>query len=390
MTTRGSLNGVVRRGSPALVASTRGQAVLLAVGVSLAAGLPALFPHDLDSPDPTAKAGTLRDACDHVTAVHGHDGNPGTAEQPYRTVRRLARALRPGEVGCLRRGIYRENVTLRRAGLARRRIVLRSWLGERATLLGRLVVAERADYVTVQNLELDGSKAPGRLPSPTVNGDFTVFEGNDVTNRHRAICFVLGNRPYGAAHGTVVRGNRVHDCGSLPPSNHDHGIYVAIARNTLIEGNWIYDNADRGVQLYPDARRTRVVRNVIDGNGVGVIISGDGGKASSGNLIERNALTNSNQRNNVESYWPSGNPIGRDNVVRRNCIHGGARDDGDGGIAEYTGGFRVEDNLLADPLYLNRPGKDFRLGPESPCLALLGNIPPPGIRPKAADTLRRP
>ena len=42
----------------------------------------------------------------------------------------------------------------------------------------------------------------------------------------------------------------------------------------MIRDNWIYDNADRGVQLYPDADGTVVTGNVIDGNGEGVIFGG--------------------------------------------------------------------------------------------------------------------
>ena len=53
----------------------------------------------------------------------------------------------------------------------------------------------------------------------------------------------------------MIEHNRIHDCGELPATNFDHGVYVAEARDTVIRDNWIYSNADRGVQLYPDAGR---------------------------------------------------------------------------------------------------------------------------------------
>ena len=73
----------------------------------------------------------------------------------------------------------------------------------------------------------------------------------------------------------VIEGNRIHDCGELPAANHDHGIYVGNAAGRSIRDNWIYDNADRGIQLYPDADRTAITGNVIDGNGQGVIFGGE-------------------------------------------------------------------------------------------------------------------
>ena len=59
----------------------------------------------------------------------------------------------------------------------------------------------------------------------------------------------------------------------LPANNHEHGIYVEASDGAQIVDNWIYDNADRGVQLFPDAQGTYVARNVIDRNGQGVIFS---------------------------------------------------------------------------------------------------------------------
>ena len=54
----------------------------------------------------------------------------------------------------------------------------------------------------------------------------------------------------------VIERNRIHDCGELPATNHQHGIYVAHAIGTVIRDNWIYDNADRGFSFTP-TRSTR-------------------------------------------------------------------------------------------------------------------------------------
>ena len=293
---------------------------------------------------------------------------------PGDSVQRLADSLSPGEVGCLRAGTYDGAVTVASGGEPGRPVTLRSYPGEVATIVGRLVVQKSANHVTVEQLVLDGQNRD-RLPSPTVNGDHVTFRLNDVTNRHSAICFVIGasnidnSVRWGRAQGTLIEGNRIHDCGKLPAANHDHGIYVEGADDTRIEGNWIYDNADRGVQLYPDAQRSVVTGNVIDGNGTGVVFSGEGGATSNDNLVAGNVITNSRLRPNVESWW-GGPEVGHGNVLRDNCISGGPRDDGNGGINTADGGFISRDNRAAGPGFVNRAAKDFRLPAGSPCASL--------------------
>jgi parallel beta-helix repeat protein len=295
---------------------------------------------------------------------------------PGDSVQRLADSLSPGEVGCLRAGTYQESLTVSNGGEPGRPLTLRSYPGEVATLIGRLVIQKTANHVTVEQLVLDGNNA-NRLPSPTVNGDHVTFRLNDVTNRHSAICFVIGasnvdnSVKWGRAQHTLIEGNRIHDCGVLPAANHDHGIYVEGADDTRIQGNWIYDNADRGVQLYPDAQRSVVTGNVIDGNGTGVVFSGEGGATSNDNLVAGNVITNSRLRPNVESWW-GGPEVGRGNVLRDNCVSGGPRDDGNGGINSADGGFSSRGNRAANPSFVNRAAKDFRLAPDSPCQSLYG------------------
>ena len=290
--------------------------------------------------------------CDEVASP-----GPGTAQD-------LVDALSPGQTGCLRAGLYEGNVRVSKPN-----ITLTRYAAEKATVRGRFYVPEGADGVTVEGLYLDGTN-PGGLPSPTIDADGVTFRRNDVTNYHRSICFALGHPDWGRADNTTIELNRVHDCGRLPATNHDHGIYVATATNTLIRGNWIYDNSDYGVHLYPDAQKTTVTGNVIDGNGEGLTFSGEYGLASNDNLVEGNVITNSRVRNNVESWYPPGNPIGRNNLVRDNCVRGGARDQGNGGIAGEWG-FKVVQTVRAKPVFASRSREDFRLETGNPCRDVL-------------------
>jgi parallel beta-helix repeat protein len=258
-------------------------------------------------------------------------------------VERLMGRLDPGQTGCLRGGDYRGSIELTTRGTATDPITLRSYPGETAHLVGRLWLNRESGYVVIRGLTLDG-RNPGRLPSPTVNGRHIEFVDNDVANGHTGICFDLGHPLYGTARDVTIRNNRIHDCGRLPPTNHDHGIYVGVARDTRIVGNHIYDNADLGVHMYPDAQRTYVAGNVIDSNGEGVLFGGTLQAAPRDNLVEHNLITNSRTRYNVESHFEPDGPIGENNIVRENCIEGGVRDDGSGGIAAQIG-FDAIDNV---------------------------------------------
>lgn len=319
--------------------------------------------------EPNDPDGAQSQTCSKVASTTGSDSDPGTESRPFASPQKLAMSLRKGQTGCIRSGTYSGNLRLRRGGAPGAPVTLRSYPGEAARLIGRLVVSRRASHLIIRGLYLDGRNR-SRLPSPTVNGRRITFTGNDVTNGHTAICFALGHPDYGTATKVTIKRNRIHDCGELPITNHHHGIYVSVARDTKILGNWIYRNADRGIQLYADAQRTVVRGNVLDANGQGIIFGGDDRVASNSSLVEGNVITGSTVRHNVESHYPPGGPIGAANTVRRNCIAGGARGDKSGGISEPPVGFTSEENLLAAPSFRSLETPDYRFAAPSPCTEL--------------------
>lgn len=327
----------------------------------------------------TAQQAPAAVSCDRVAAPSGSDSAAGTEQAPLRSAQALVTSLASGQTGCLRGGTYSQD----QVKIATPGVTLASFPGERAKLVGRLWIAQGANRVTVEGLALDG-RNPKNLPSPTVNASDSVFRGNDVTNGRTAICFNLGHPSYGRADRTTIVSNRIHDCGARPVTNHHHGIYVALANDTIIRGNVIYDNADRGIQLYPSSQGARITNNVIDGNGEGIIFGGNSSSASSNNLVENNVITNSTVRYNVESSWDG--PVGRGNVVRNNCIRGGVRDSGNGGIQSPRVGFTATGNLLTDPGYANRAAGDFTLSAGSACANILGGGTPTSPTPTGSTT----
>lgn len=308
----------------------------------------------------------------HVTSW-GDDHAAGDAQHPWRTIARAVREWEPGAVICLR-GAFVEDVTIRRGGNNAAPVVLRSAPGVRALIRGRLWIARGADRVVVSDLRLDGRAntgvGRGDLPSPTINANNAVFLRNDVYNARTRICFVLGSiRGYGRAASTVLAYNRIHDCGRRRAdgsgNNHHHGIYIENALRARIVSNVIYQNADRGIQLYPNAQSTLITGNVIDGNGEGVIFSGAEGYSSSSNRVVNNVIAHSRTRYNIEYWWEPGTRVGRNNAAVRNCL-GGARQ---GNLALPQIGYTARANREARVAFRNRARGDFRLVSRSPCAA---------------------
>ncbi len=310
------------------------------------------------SPASPAQAAT----CDFVASPSGSDAAAGSEAAPLQTASELVSRLAPGQAGCLRAGSYVLTSSLR---LTEPGTTLRSYPGERATVSGRVRIEATAVGATLEGLMLDGRNPEGL--SPLIHASGAVVRDNEITNFHTHICIAVDRYPGAETPtGVVIENNRIHDCGRLPATNYDHGVYVSRAIGTVIRGNWIYDNADRGVQLYSQAQESVVTGNVIDGNGQGVLFGGEQTNPSSNNVVENNVISNSVLRDNVESTW--GGQPGTGNVVRNNCIGGGGYDEGDGGIlAAAQPGFVSVANSIGTPKFVDRANGNLTLVPGSPC-----------------------
>ena len=306
-----------------------------------------------------------------------------------RTPEELVAALQPGQTGCFDAGTYSSTeVDVSKPG-----VTLESLPGKRATWDGRIVIA--AAGVTIQSLNLDGTT--GRLLSPpydpqchavggctlpslTIAGAGAKIYRNDITNA-KGIC--INAASYGGLtpdHFDIER-NRIHDC--KPANNHIHGIYVVDGANGVIKYNVIFDNGDRGIQLYPHARDETISYNTVDGNRTGLEFGGNGAMPASNNTVTNNIFSFPSSsaadstlgfgaRFNVEAHWVGA--IGSGNRVTGNCSYTNDTGQFSGTPAQSgfstDGGFSVQDNIVADPLYVDRGAKNFSLRHGSSCAGL--------------------
>jgi hypothetical protein len=275
-------------------------------------------------------------------------------------VQELAKSLAPGQTGCLLAGTFTEHVNVSRGGRAGARLRLTAAPGARPRFCGRIEVKDSANYVTISNLRLDGSCTSENMLQ--IWGDFVTVRGNEITNRRSSrSCVFVGHHSLGLAYNTMIARNRIHDCGR--DIFYDHGIYAAAARSLRISNNYIYDSGGWGIHLYPDVQGALVDHNVVDGSPEsGILISGNSSYASTGVRVAYN-IVSWNLKHGIDKFW--GGPVGSGNLAEFNCLWGNGSS-----AFDSTTGYTERDNLLADPLYVDRAGNDFRLRPGSPCAAM--------------------
>jgi len=315
----------------------------------------------------------LAAACALPSAAVAADGCDRVASPGSDTAQELLDSLSPGETGCLHGGTYTsssDNVLYpRRGGQPGAPLTIRSYPGERARLVGIIDIRHGSDYVTLAGLDIEGTGEDG-ANTIKIYSQGVVVEDSDITNEWRGrSCLMLGNNAGGgeAVH-PVIRRNTFHECGNPQNGNHDHGVYAANVVDGEIVDNLFYGSAAYTIQLYPNARHTRFAHNVVDGSAPsvrgGIVFGGDDQFASSDNVVEQNVIAYS-AKVGITSYWEG--PVGTGNVARENCIWGSREDD-----ISLGRGFTAVANRVADPLFANRRGHDYRLDASSQCLRAIG------------------
>jgi len=205
-------------------------------------------------------------------------------------------------------------------------LTLRSYPGEVATLRPALTspsyplrINSLAVRLRVQGLKLTsgGTSAPASGGLIDNYGSFIEVLDNEITAS-------ADNGVYtdeGSDHMTM-RGNNVHDNGTVIDGNQDHGVYLQ-GDDHLVESNTFANHPQGfGVQMYDNGLRNRVLSNIISnsGNGrpcCGGLVVGGGSSGTYANVeIAFNTITNSqgfaidNDRlDGACGPWPGGSSI---------------------------------------------------------------------------------
>ena len=194
-------------------------------------------------------------ATSYYVSTTGDDANGGTRKAPFRTLRRAAAIVGPGDVVNVRGGIYRENVRITARGRASRPIIFRSFPGERAVLDGAhlgpetpLVVLEGTEYVHLSGFEIRNTKNIGVV---LWHARHTRVLDNHIHHAARNGIYAGGDTALACAYITVS-GNRVHDT-ALENERHTMqggwpgAVVVSRTEHATIENNRIWNNHGEGL-----------------------------------------------------------------------------------------------------------------------------------------------
>jgi hypothetical protein len=273
--------------------------------------------------------------CAHYASAKGDDHASGTVTHPYRSVNRLVHALHDGATGCLS-GVFTERVVVTHR-------VRLTGIG-RATIVGGITITSTATGTRVTNLTVRGYGA-GRA-AVLVRADRVTVANDSISglgylNRNTACVLLSGSR------SAVIDRNRISTCSRATVGDISApGVFVGSAYAARVSNNVIVHTTGYGIVLGPNAQRTRVVHNLVDGNSGSLLITGNAKTASSHNTIESNIFTNAGG-NNVKAVW--GGVVGRGNAVVANCVwHGFGGDFAAPGV-------HLEGNVVTSPRYIDRP-----------------------------------
>ena len=363
-------------------------------------------------------------ACDKWVSPNGADTAAGGQADPYRTVSHMIHQLNPGQTGCLQSGqTFDDPIALgawiiNGSGELGAPITIRSSNpSEPARVKAAVWIQGSAHDLVFRNIDFFDSYSGTKGNMVQVEGDRISLLEDELTFTH-GICLGLGKidqsqtlqqqeqgaEPPQRADDFVFEGNTVHDCGAALANggltvadSGVHGVYLIYANNPKIVNNYIYDNVDRGIQLYPRVHGAVIEHNLLDGNGSNLHLSSDHeyGHYSEDNLVRNNLISDSVLRARTDPNWPQGDIYqiygccfgGAErqpgvaptygNVIKENCIY-----QADPSLNFGGWGYSEEDNIFKDPEYVDRAAHNFELADGSPCQGegpQGENSPPPPV-----------
>jgi len=219
-------------------------------------------------------------------APGGSDSNPGTLEEPFRTLTRAAQAATPGTTVFVAPGMYMGGFKTTASGTPEARIIYRSserWAAKIVPPLdssNEVAWDNRGNYVDIVGFEVDGSQYQSGMK--WLNGIYNGGSYNSI--RHNHVHHIANDVPCESKGGSgigidgyykgvksEVIGNSVHDVGSLD-CRYVQGIYISTS--ATVKNNIVYRISGAGIHLWHDANNVIVSSNTVSTSNTGIVVGG--------------------------------------------------------------------------------------------------------------------
>ncbi|MCP4111795.1 MAG: DUF1565 domain-containing protein [Desulfobacteraceae bacterium] len=167
----------------------------------------------------------------------GADTNPGTLDQPFKTISKGLSISKPGDTIFVRTGTYDEHITFPAAGTASNRITLKAYNSESVTVTQTGKVMEIGQpYITVEDIVFDGNWGEGDTVKLLSNANYCILRGLEVKNSMRDTVDL------DATEGVLIENCVIHDAILYKNGDRDdaHGIVTIGSKNLTIRNTEIY------------------------------------------------------------------------------------------------------------------------------------------------------
>ncbi|MGO4524738.1 NosD domain-containing protein [Microvirga sp. 2MCAF35] len=187
-------------------------------------------------------------------SVSGNDSNPGTSDQPLRTITKAAEEAKPGTKVTVLGGLYKEVVIISAGGTSDLPIVFEAAPGEQVIIDGQEtppdtnLVQISANYITFRGFTVRNSTRGGI----TAWGTHDVRIADNKVQGSKKAGIWVGHAEAGHSYANLVEGNEVwNNClENLTPTSNGgwpQGISLQASDRSAIIGNRVYRNYGEGI-----------------------------------------------------------------------------------------------------------------------------------------------
>ena len=227
---------------------------------------PKVSPSEISETVSSSKGSAYR----FFVSTEGDDSNPGTLNEPWKTINKAARVVKAGEIVFIRGGVYKEVIEITNSGTKDNPITFSAYPGKSVTIDGdnydlpasdwTPLILISGDFIHISSLEVQYSKGMGVV----LAGEYDIAD--NINSHHHTQNGILITGDYSTVQNSVVWSNCMSNFEEGSLDNWASGLSAARAPNhAVIRNNVVYGNWGEGLSTY-EANGTIIEDNIVHDN----------------------------------------------------------------------------------------------------------------------------